>query len=162
MGDGIVGVFRGGPKMRVHAGVRGRGQVVPGVIAAVLLGGACAAPPSDATVPVRVAWVTPGEAPALIVVTVTADDLPWATTVRGLHGAVVVRVPPGSSRTFVARTLDADGEVTHAGAATVDVSAAAGAPVILPLRGVAGADDAAMSIARLAPAPPEWSSRLQD
>jgi hypothetical protein len=152
--------FEGGPTMRGRAAVRGPTKCLAGVVAA-LLGGACTAPPGDAAVPVRVAWATPGGPPGVVYVTVTADDPPWATTVRSTSGAVVVRVPAGSSRTFFARALDADGTVTHAGAVTIDVSAAAG-PAILPLRGTAGADEAEMSVAALAPALAEQSSLHQD
>ena len=73
----------------------------------------------------------------LLVVTVSAADLPFAAVfnlpVENGTASGTIRVPPGSSRLFSVEAFDANGEVTHDGAATRDVQRGQNPPLTIPL-----------------------------
>ncbi len=73
----------------------------------------------------------------LLVVTVSAPDLPFAAVfnlpVESGTASGTIHVPPGSSRVFTVEAFDANGDVTHDGAATRDVQRGQNPPLTIPL-----------------------------
>jgi hypothetical protein len=73
----------------------------------------------------------------LLVVTVSAQDLPYAAVfnlpVQNGTASGTIRVPPGSSRLFTVEAFDANGDVTHDGAATRDVERGQNPPLTIAL-----------------------------
>ena len=116
----------------------------PGVIALVglLALGACSSEPvepggiaGDASI--RVSANVANTPIDLLVVTVSAQDLPLAAVFNlpVLNGTAsgTIHVPPGSSRLFTVEAFDANGDVTHDGAATRDVQRGQNPPLTIPL-----------------------------
>ena len=95
-----------------------------------LLIGACERPlPTDGTeattVPLRITAVTVGTPISTLVVQVTASDIPTPlvfnlSVVNGVASGTI-KIPPGPARTIAVTAMDAQGNVTHEGSATLDV-----------------------------------------
>jgi hypothetical protein len=73
----------------------------------------------------------------LLVVTVSAQDLAFAAVfnlpVENGTASGTIRVPPGAARLFTVEAFDANGDVTHDGAATRDVVRGQNPPLTIPL-----------------------------
>lgn len=93
--------------------------------------------PDDSEASIRVTANVSGTPINILVVTVSAADIPIPPVfnlpvVEGVATGTV-RVPPGAARTFAVTAYDAGGEITHDGAATRDVQRGQNPPLAIPL-----------------------------
>ena len=122
--------------------VRGRWGIISLLVGCLaLLVGACERPlPTDGTaamVPLRITAVTVGTPISTLVVQVTAADIPSPlvfnlTVVNGVASGTI-KIPPGPARTIDVTALDAQGNVTHEGSATIDVRPGQNPPLQIKL-----------------------------
>jgi hypothetical protein len=124
--------------------LRSRGRIA---LVGLLALGACSSEPvepggltGDASI--RVSANVANTPIDLLVVTVSAPDLPTPAVfnlpVDNGTASGTIRVPPGAVRLFTVEAFDANGEVTHDGAATRDVLRGQNPPLTVPLTPRAG------------------------
>jgi hypothetical protein len=110
--------------------------------AAAVLSAACESPsaphhPGAADVPVRITAVTVGTPISILVVEVSASDLPGTLVFNlGVMNGVAsgtIKIPPGAARTIHVTAVDDQGDVTHEGSATIDVRPGQNPPVQIKL-----------------------------
>ena len=111
-------------------------------LAGLLALGACSSEPVEPGGPageasIRVSANVANTPIDLLVVTVSAQDLALAAVfnlpVENGTASGTIRVPPGSDRLFTVEAFDANGDVTHDGAATRDVQRGQNPPLTIPL-----------------------------
>ncbi len=110
--------------------------------AAAVLTAACESPSAPhhadiADVPVRITAVTVGTPISILVVQVSAADLPASlvfnlAVVNGVASGTI-KIPPGAARTIHVTAVDDQGDVTHEGSATIDVRPGQNPPVQIKL-----------------------------
>lgn len=116
--------------------------------------GGPAAPSEPGVASVIVSANVAGTPIDLLVVTVTAPDIPTPLVFnfQVVEGTAqgTLRLPPGQDRLISVEAFDEEGEVTHEGSATVSVNAGMNNAVIIPLRPRAGQVPVIMSMGSFA------------
>lgn len=117
----------------------GMRAVVLGCLA--LLAGACErllpTDGTETTVPLRITAVTVGTPISTLVVQVTASDIPtplvFNLSVANGVASGTIKIPPGPARMIDVTAMNAQGNVTHEGSATIDVRPGQNPPVQIKL-----------------------------